>query len=182
MALNKDQQQLIEWYEQGATRVALRHGLSEQTMKAWLQDQGYYQTEQGTNLAERMLREFRAEQIGYEISCLDPIAASVLLLLLTDRDKDKDQTAEQINTIAFDVVYGIKDLADVDNDGTGLYQVSMTIVADTDLDQADVMDYVDQRLADLSEHESKLLELLASPQSQPRSYYYGLIDLYRALN
>lgn len=116
-----------------------------------------------------MLREFRAELIGYEISCLDPISASVLLLLLTDTDKDQDPIAEQINTVAFDIAYNIADLADVD--GTGLHKVIMTI-----------MDYIDSRLADLSTNESRLLQLLASPQQQPRSYYYGLIDTYRALN
>lgn len=180
MALNKDQEQLIEWYESGSTRVALRHGLTEQTMKAWLQDQGYYQTEQGTNLADRMLREFKAELIGYQISCLDPIQSAVLLLLLSDQDKDQDQTAELINTVAFDIAYNIADPADVD--GTGLHQVIMTILDDTGLDQDDLINYIDQRLADLSEHEYKLLELLSSPQSQPRAYYYGLIDLYRTLD
>lgn len=182
MALNRDQQQLVDWYEQGYGSVALRHGLSEQLMAEYLRDKGYYDTVQGSDLAERMLGELKAEIIGYEISCLDPIQSAVWLLLLTDKDKDQGNVSEQINTIAFDVVYGIKDLADVDNDGTGLYQVSMTIVADTDLDQADVMDYIDSRLADLSEHERELLQLLASPQQQPRAYYYGLIDLYRALD
>lgn len=177
--MNKDQEQLIEWYEQGATRVAFRHGLSEQTMKAWLSE--YYQTEQGSDLAERMLKEFRAELIGYRISCLDPISASVLLLLLSDHDKDQGNVAEQINTVAFDVVYGIKDLA-ADVDGTGLHRVDMTIMDITELDQADLMDYLDSRLADLSEHESRLLELLSSPQQQPRAYYFGLIDMFRALN
>ena len=180
--MNKAKEQLMDWYLQGESRVAFRHGLSEQIMREWLSEQGYYQSEQGSTLAGRMLREFRAEQIGYRISCLDPIQSAVWLLLLTDKDKDQGNVSEQINTIAFDVVYGIKDLADVDNDGTGLYQVSMTIVADTDLDQADVMDYIDNRVVDLSANESKLLELLSSPQQQPRAYYYGLIDLYRALN
>ena len=175
MALNGDQQQLIEWYNSGYGSVALRHGLSEQLMSEGLRDQGY-----GSDLAERMLREFRAEQIGYEISCLDPIAASVLLLLLTDHDKDQGNVAEQINTVCFDIVYGIKDLADVD--GTGLYQVSMTIVDETELDHADLMDYIDSRVADLTEHESKLLQLLSSPQQHNRSYYFGLIDTFRALN
>jgi hypothetical protein len=179
MALNRDQLQLIDWYEQGYGRIAFRHGLSLELMQEWIKDQGYYQSEQA-ELAGRMLREFRAEQIGYQISCLGAIQASVLLLLLTDYDKDQGNVAEQINTVAFDVVYGIKDLADVD--GTGLYQVSMTIVADTELDQEQIMDYVDQRVADLSDNEFKLLELLSSPQKQPRVYYFGLIDLYRALN
>lgn len=180
MALNGDQEQLIEWYEQGNTRVALRHGLNEQIMRAWLSEQGYYGSEQGTNLADRMLAELRAEIIGYQITCLDPIQAAVWLLLLTDKDKDQGNVSEQINTIAFDVVYGIKDLAKVD--GTGLYQLSMTIVDETELDHEQIMDYLDQRVTELSEHESKLLELLASPQKQPRSYYYGLIDTFRALN
>lgn len=180
MALNRDQQQLIEWYEQGSTRVALRHGLSVELMREWLTEQGYYDTDKGTNLADRMLAEFRAELIGYEISCLGAIQASVLLLLLTDHDKDQDQTAEQINTVAFDVIYHVINLADVD--GTGLHQLIMTIVDDTSLDQDDLINYIDQRLADLSEHEYKMLELLSSPQSQLRSYYYGLIDMYRALN
>lgn len=180
MALNGDQEQLIEWYEQGNTRVALRHGLNEQIMRAWLSEQGYYGSEQGTNLADRMLAELRAETIGYQITCLDPIQAAVWLLLLSDHDKDQDQTAEQINTVAFDIVYGIKDLANVD--GTGLYRVDMTIMDITELDHADIMDYIDSRLADLSEHERELLQLLASPQQQPRAYYYGLIDLYRALD
>lgn len=181
--MNKDQQQLIDWYNQGYGRIALRHGLSEPLMQQWLSEQGYYQSKQGSDLADRMLGEFKAEQIGYQISCLGAIQASVLLLLLTDYDKDQDQTAEQINTVAFDIVFNIRDIRDLaDVDGTGLYQVSMTIVADTDLDQEQIMDYVDQRVADLSANESKLLELLSSPQQQPRSYYFGLIDLYRALN
>lgn len=180
MAINRDIEQLMDWYEQGSTRVAFRHGLNEQIMAEWLHDQGYYQSEQGSELAERMLAEFRAELIGYEISCLDPTQASVLLLLLSDQDKDKDQTAELINTVAFDIAYNIADPADVD--GTGLHQLIMTIVDDTSLDQDDLINYIDQRLADLSEHEYELLELLSSPRSQPRSYYYGLIDLYRALD
>lgn len=178
--MNKDQQQLLDWYEQGYARIAFRHGLSEPIMREWLQDQGYYDTEQGSDLAERMLGELKAEIIGYQISCLDPISAAVWLLLLTDKDKDQDQVAEQINTIAFDVVYGIKNLANVG--GTGLYRVDMTIVDNTELDQDDLTNYIDQRVADLSEHERELLQLLSSPQSQPRSYYYGLIDLYRALD
>lgn len=178
--MNKDQQQLIDWYEQGYARIAFRHGLSEPIMREWLQDQGYYDTEQGSDLAERMLGELKAEIIGYQISCLDPISAAVWLLLLTDKDKDQDQVAEQINTIAFDVVYGIKNLANVG--GTGLYRVDMTIVDNTELDQDDLTNYIDQRVADLSEHERELLQMLSSPQSQPRSYYYGLIDLYRALD
>lgn len=182
MALNRDQQQLVDWYNQGYGSVALRHGLSEQLMAEYLRDKGYYDTDKGANLADRMLAELRAEIIGYQISCLDPIQASVWLLLLTDHDKGQGNVAEQINTVVFDIVYGIKDLADVD--GTGLYQVDMTIVDDTGLDHADLMNYIDQRVADLSEHESKLLELLSSPQSQqqPRAYYFGLMDLYRALN
>lgn len=180
MALNKDQQQLIDWYESGNTRVALRHGLTEQTMQEWLSEQGYYESVQGTELAERMLSELKAELIGYRVSCLDAIQASVWLLLLSDHDKDHDQTAELINTVCFDVAYGVRDLADVD--GTGLHQVAMTIVDDTDLDHEQIMDYLDSRLADLSESESKLLELLSSPQQQPRAYYFGLIDTYRALN
>lgn len=180
MALNRDQQQLIEWYESGNTRIALRHGLNEQIMRAWLKDQGYYGSEQGSELASRMLSEFRAEQIGYEISCLDPLSAAVWLLLLTDRDKDQGNVAEQINTVCFDIVYGIKDLADVD--GTGLYRVNMTIMDITELDHDQIMDYIDSRLADLTENESRLLQLLADQsKKQPRSYYYGLIDLYRAL-
>lgn len=178
--MNKDQQQLIAWYEQGNARVAFRHGLSVELMREWLQDQGYYQSEQGTELANRMLGELKAELIGYQISCLDPISASVLLLLLSDKDKEQDQTAELINTVVFDITYNIAELADVD--GTGLYQLTMTIVDDTDLDQDDLTDYIDSRVADLSDNESRLLELLASPQKQPRAYYYGLIDLYRALD
>lgn len=58
----------------------------------------------------------------------------------------------------------------------------MTIVDDTSLEHEQIMDYIDSRLADLSSRESKLLELLPSPQQQPRSYYYGLIDMYRALD
>ncbi|NME34933.1 hypothetical protein HF864_09240, partial [Lactobacillus sp. MRS-253-APC-2B] len=108
MALNKDQQQLIDWYNQGYGRIALRHGLSEPLMQQWLQEQGYYGSEQGSALAERMLGEFQAEQIGYEIGCLGAIQASVLLLLLTDHDKDQDQTAELINTVAFDVIFNIR--------------------------------------------------------------------------
>lgn len=180
MALNRDQEQLVDWYNSGYGRIALRHGLSEPIMRAWLLEQGYYNSEQGSDLAERMLREFRAEQIGYEISCLDPIAASVLLLLLTDHDKDHDQTAELINTVSFDIAFQIRDLADID--GTGLHQVIMTIVDDTNLDHEQIMDWLDTRLADLSSRESRLLELLSSPQQQPRAYYYGLIDTYRALN
>ena len=180
MALNKDQEQLIEWYESGSTRVALRHGLTEQTMKAWLQDQGYYQTEQGTNLADRMLREFKAELIGYQISCLDPIQSAVLLLLLSDQDKDQDQTAELINTVCFDVVYGIAELVSVD--GTGLHKVIMTVIDDTSLEHEQIMDYIDSRLADLTERESRLLRLLSSPQQQPKGYYLAVIDTYRALN
>lgn len=178
--MNKAKEQLMDWYLQGESRVAFRHGLSDQIMREWLSEQGYYQSEQGSTLAGRMLREFRAEQIGYRISCLDPIQSAVWLLLLTDKDKDQGNVAEQINTVAFDIVYGIKDLADVD--GTGLYQVSMTIIDATELDHEDIMDWLDQRVTELSEHEFKLLELLSGPQSQPRSYYYGLIDMYRALD
>lgn len=180
--MNKDQLQLIDWYTSGYGRVAFRHGLSEQIMREWIKDQGYYQSEQGSELAGRMLREFRVEQIGYRISCLDPLSASVWLLLLTDKDKSQGNVSEQINTVAFDVVYGIKDLDLARVDGTGLYQLSMTIVDDTDLDQADIMNYIDQRVADLSDNEFKLLELLSSPQKQPRAYYYGLIDMYRAID
>lgn len=172
MALNKDQLQLIDWYENGNTRVALRHGLNEQIMREWLHDQGYYGSEQGTELAE-----LRAEIIGYEISCLGAIQASTWLLLLSDKDKDQDQTAELINTVSFDIAYQIRDLV-----GTGLHRVAMTIVDDIDLDHEQIMDWLDTRLADLSNRESKLLELLASPQQQPRAYYYGLIDTYRALD
>ena len=175
MALNRDQEKLMNWYLQGESRAAFRHGLNEQIMAEWLSEQGYYGSEQGSALAERMLGEFQAEQIGYEISCLGAIQASVLLLLLTDHDKDQDQTAELINTVAFDVIFNIRDLADVD--GTGLYQLTMTIVADTDLDQEHIMDYLDNRVVDLSANESKLLELLSSPHQQPRAYYFGLIDL-----
>lgn len=99
MALNKAKEQLVDWYEQGNARVALRHGLTEQTMKEWLSEQGYYGSEQGSELAERMLGELRAEIIGYQISCLGAIQAAVLLLLLSDQDKDQDQTAELINTV-----------------------------------------------------------------------------------
>lgn len=180
MAINKDQEQLVDWYNSGYGRIALRHGLTEQTMREWLLEQGYYNSDQGSDLADRMLREFRAELIGYRISCLDPVAASVWLLLLSDKDKDHDQTAELINTVSFDIAYNIRDLVSVD--GTGLHQVIMTIVDDTNLDHADIMDYIDQRLADLTEHESRLLQLLSSPQKQGRSYYYGLIDTYRALD
>lgn len=180
MALNKDQLQLIDWYEQGTTRVAFRHGLTEQIMQEWLTEQGYYQTEQGSDLAERMLSELKAEIIGYQTSCLGALQAAVWLLLLSDQDKDQSQTAELINTVSFDIAYQIRDLADVD--GTGLYQVAMTIVDDTGLDHEQIMDYLDQRLADLSVNESKLLQVLSSPQQQPRAYYYGLIDLYRALD
>lgn len=179
MALNRDQQQLVDWYMSGYGGVALRHGLSEQLMSEYLRDKGYYDTDKGTNLADRMLAELRAEIIGYQISCLDPLSASVWLLLLTDKDKGQGNVAEQINTVVFDVVYGIKNLADV---GTGLYRVDMTVVDNTELDQDDLTDYLDQRVTELSEHERELLQLLASPQSQPRSYYYGLIDMYRALN
>lgn len=178
--MNKDQLQLIDWYNQGYGRVALRHGLTEQTMREWLKDNGYYDTEQGSELADRMLGELKAEQIGYRISCLGAIQSAVWLLLLSDKDKDQGNVSEQINTVCFDIAYNIRDLAKVD--GTGLYQVSMTIVADTELDHEDIMDWLDQRVADLSEHESKLLELLSSPQQQTRVYYFGLIDLYRALN
>ena len=181
MALNGDQLQLIDWYTSGYGSVALRHGLSVEIMAEWLKDQGYYDgSKQGSELADRMLLELRAEIIGYEISCLNPLSAAVWLLLLTDKDKDQGNVAEQINTIVFDVVYGIKDLTDVD--GTGLYQVDMTIIDATELDHADLMNYIDSRVADLSNHERELLELLSGPQSQPRSYYYGLIDMYRALN
>ena len=180
MALNGDQLQLIDWYERGNTRVALRHGFSVEIMQEWLTDQGYYGSEQGTNLADRMLAELRAEIIGYQITCLDPIQAAVWLLLLTDKDKDQSQTAELINTVSFDIAYNIADLADVD--GTGLYQVAMTIVDETALDQDDIINYIDSRVADLSANETKLLELLSSPQQQPRAYYYGLIDTYRALD
>jgi hypothetical protein len=180
MALNRDQQQLVDWYEQGATRVALRHGFSVEIMQEWLHDQGYYGSEQGTKLAERMLGELKAEIIGYQISCLDAIQAAVWLLLLTDTDKDQSNVAEQINTVSFDVAYGVRDLVSVD--GTGLYRVSMTILDDTGLEHEQIMDYLDQRLADLTERESRLLRLLSSPQQQPRAYYYGLVDLYRALD
>lgn len=180
MALNKDQEQLVDWYEQGYGRVALRHGFSVEIMAEWLKDQGYYDTEQGSELAERMLLELKAEIIGYRISCLDPLSAAVWLLLLTDKDKDQGNTAEQINTVCFDIVYGIKDLVKVD--GTGLYQVARTIMDITELDHEDIMNYIDSRVADLSEHEKELLQLLSSPQSQPRAYYYGLIDMFRALD
>jgi hypothetical protein len=178
--MNKAKEQLMDWYLQGESRVAFRHGLSEPIMAEWLSEQGYYGSEQGTEIAGRMLAEFKAEQIGYEISCLDPLSAAVWLLLLTDKDKSQGNVAEQINSVCFDIVYAIKDLANVD--GTGLYRVDMTIVADTELDQEQIMDYLDQRVADLSANEFKLLELLSSPQQQPRAYYYGLIDLYRALD
>lgn len=180
MTLNKDQQQLVDWYEQGSTRVALRHGLSVELMREWLTEQGYYDTDKGTNLADRMLAELRAEIIGYQITCLDPIQAAVWLLLLSDKDKDHDQTAEQINTVSFDIAYNIAELADVD--GTGLHQVAMTIIDDTGLEHEQIMDYIDQRLADLSANESKLLELLSSMQQQPRAYYYAVIDTFRALD
>lgn len=180
MALNKDQLQLVDMYEQGYGRIALRHGLSEQIMREYLRDNGYYDTEQGSELAARMLGELKAEIIGYQISCLDPLSASVWLLLLTDKDKSQGNVSEQINTVAFDIAYNIRGLAKAD--GTGLYRVSMTIVDNTDLDQEQIMDYVDNRVANMTYNESKLLELLSSPQSQPRSYYYGLIDTYRALN
>lgn len=184
MALNKDQLQLLDWYEQGATRVALRHGFSVEIMSEYLRDNGYYDTEKGTELAERMLGELRAELIGYQISCLGALSAAVWLLLLTDKDKDQGNVAEQINTVVFDIVYGIKDLADdlANVDGTGLHQVIMTIIDVTELDHADIVDYIDQRLADLSEHERELLQLLSSPQKHARPYYFGLIDTYRALN
>lgn len=180
MALNGDQKQLIDWYERGNTRVALRHGLSEPIMRAWLLEQGYYNSEQGSDLAERMLGELRAEIIGYQTSCLSALQAAVWLLLLSDTDKDHNGTAELINTVCFNIAYGVRDLVDVD--GTGLHQVAMTIVDDTNLEHEQIVDYIDQRLADLSSHESKLLQLLSSPQQQPRAYYYGLIDTYRALN
>lgn len=180
MALNKDQQQLLEWYEQGNARVAFRHGLSEQIMSEYLRDNGYYDTEKGTELAERMLGELKAEIIGYRVSCLSAVSAAVLLLLLSDKDKDHDQIAELINTVCFDVIYGVKDLVKVD--GTGLYQLDMTILDDTNLEHEQIMDWLDTRLADLSANESKLLQLLSSPQKQSRPYYFGLIDLYRALN
>ncbi len=180
MALNGDQEQLIEWYMSGYGSVALRHGLSEQLMAEYLRDKGYYDTVQGSDLAERMLGELQAEIIGYEISCLDPLSAAVWLLLLTDHDKSQGNVAEQINSIVFDIVYGIKDLANVG--GTGLYRVDMTIIDETELDQDDLTDYLDQRVTELSDNERELLQLLASPQQQPRAYYYGLIDLYRALD
>lgn len=179
--MNKDTEQLMDWYNQGYGRIALRHGLSEPIMREWLSEQGYYQSEQGSELAGRMLEEFKAEQIGYEINCLGAIQSAVLLLLLSDHDKGQDPIAEQINTVCFDIVFNIRDLV-ADNDGTGLYQVSMTIVDETELDHEQIMDYLDQRVTELSEHESKLLELLSSPQQQPRAYYFGLIDLYRALD
>lgn len=178
--MNKAKEQLMDWYLQGESRVAFRHGLSEPIMAEWLSEQGYYQSEQGSTLAGRMLAEFKAEQIGYRISCLGAIQSAVWLLLLSDKDKDQGNVSEQINTVAFDIVYGIKDLANVD--GTGLYRVDMTVVDNTELDHEDLMDWLDQRVADLSANESKLLELLSSPQQQPRVYYFGLIDLYRALN
>lgn len=178
MALNRDQQQLVDWYNSGYGRVALRHGFSVEIMQEWLLEQGYYNSDQ--DLADRMLAELKAEIIGYQTSCLDPLSAAVWLLLLTDHDKDQDNVAEQINTVCFDIVYGIRDLADVD--GTGLYRVNMTIIDVTELDHADIVDYIDQRLANLSESESRLLELLSSPQQQPKAYYYGLIDMFRALN
>lgn len=180
MALNRDQEQLVDWYMSGYGGVALRHGLSEQLMSEYLRDQGYYQTVQGSALAERMLAELKAEIIGYQINCLDPLSAAVWLLLLTDKDKGQGNVAEQINSVVFDIVYGIKNLANVG--GTGLYRVDMTIVDVTELDQDEITDYLDSRVADLSEHEYKLLELLSGPQKQPRAYYYGLIDMYRALN
>lgn len=180
VALNKDQLQLLLWYEQGNTRVALRHGLSEQLMQQYLREQGYYDTVEQTQLAERMLAELHAEIIGYQIGCLDPIQSAVWLLLLSDKDKDKSNVAEQINTVCFDIAYNIKDLVNVD--GTGLYQVDMTIVDETELDHDKITDYIDNRLVDLTYNESKLLELLSSPQSQPRAYYYGLIDMFRALD
>lgn len=176
--MNKDQLQLIDWYNSGYGRIALRHGLSEQLMQEWLQDQGYYDTDQ--DLADRMLREFRAELIGYRVSCLDAIQASVWLLLLSDRDKDHDQTAELINTVCFDVVYNIAELVNID--GTGLHRAIMTVIDDTNLDHDLIMDWLDQRLADLSANEFKLLELLSSPQQQPKAYYFGLIDMFRALD
>lgn len=46
MALNKDQEQLLDWYEQGKSRVAFRHGLSEPIMSEWLSEQGYYGMDQ----------------------------------------------------------------------------------------------------------------------------------------
>lgn len=180
MALNKDQLQLLDWYERGNTRLALRHGLSEPIMRAWLLEQGYYNSDQGSDLADRMLAELKAEIIGYRVSCLSAIQASVWLLLLSDHDKDQSHVSEQINTVAFDIAYGVADLVDID--GTGLHMVIMTIVDDTSLDHDQIMDWLDTRLADLSSHESKLLELLSSPQQQPKAYYYGLIDMYRALN
>lgn len=119
MALNGDQKQLIDWYERGNTRVALRHGLSEPIMRAWLLEQGYYNSEQGSDLAERMLGELRAEIIGYQTSCLSALQAAVWLLLLSDTDKDHNGTTELINTVCFDIAYGVRDLVDVD--GTGLH-------------------------------------------------------------
>ena len=50
--MNKDQLQLVDWYNQGYGSVALRHGLSEQLMAEYLRDKGYYDTDKGTNLAE----------------------------------------------------------------------------------------------------------------------------------
>ena len=94
------------------------------------------------------------------------------MLLLTDKDKGQDQIAEQINTTCFDIVYNIKDLVKVDD--KGLYQVARTIMDITELDHDDLMDWLDQRLADLSDNERELLELLSSPQQQPQAYYYGL--------
>lgn len=79
MALNGDQLQLLDWYERGNTRLALRHGLSVEIMRSWLRDQGYYNTEQGSDLADRMLAELRAELIGYRVSCLSAIQAACLV-------------------------------------------------------------------------------------------------------
>lgn len=180
MALNKDQLQLLDWYEHGNTRIALRHGLSVEIMRSWLLEQGYYNSDQGSDLADRMLSELKAEIIGYRVSCLSAIQAAVWLLLLSDHDKDQSHVSEQINTVAFDIAYNIAELVSVD--GTGLYRVIMTIVDDTNLDHDQIMDWLDTRLADLSSNESRLLELLASPQQQPKAYYYGLIDMFRALN
>lgn len=119
-----------------------------------------------------MLRELRAKTSNYEIYYLGSIQLAVQLLLLTDKDNGQDQIAEQINTTYFDIVYNIKDLVKVDD--KGLYQVARTIMDITELDHDDLMDWLDQRLADLSDNERELLELLSSPQQQPRAYYYGL--------
>ncbi|TNK95117.1 hypothetical protein DKP74_06250 [Fructilactobacillus sanfranciscensis] len=77
MALNRDQLQLIDWYLQGYHQIAIGHGLSVEIMAEWLQDRGYYESERGSELADRMLRELRAKTSNYEIYYLGSIQLAV---------------------------------------------------------------------------------------------------------